>query len=81
MNTWFVGNVPIGHQVINFKEPVDGKVGEKVFFMKARIMAGQINLKDNQLGLEDFVWVTKDEVEKTTKKPFWEAVRHMLVTR
>jgi large subunit ribosomal protein L46 len=81
MNTWFVGNVPIGHLVHNYKDlaAAEGKVGEKVFFMKARIMAGQADLRNNKYGLEDFMWLTKEEVGEVVEKKYWEAVRHMLV--
>ncbi|TGZ84057.1 hypothetical protein EX30DRAFT_338621 [Ascodesmis nigricans] len=81
MNTWFVGNVPIGHQVINFSKPKEGMAGAKTFFMKARIMAGQADLTGNELGVTDFVWVTKDELKDTTVRGYWESVRHMLATR
>jgi large subunit ribosomal protein L46 len=81
MNTWFVGNVPIGHLVHNYQKDVEGKIGEKVFFMKARIMAGQANLRDNKHGLEDFLWLTKEEVGEVVEKKYWEAVKHMLVAQ
>ncbi len=87
MNTWVVGNVPIGHQNhgprrVTFES--DGKVEQleqKTFFMKARIMAGQANLTDNKLGLADFKWLAKDEIEKAVTPGYWKAIRNMLAER
>lgn len=78
MNTWFVGNVPIGHNV--YARTADSEaIGKKVFYMKARIMAGQANLSENTMGLEDFVWVTKDEIPDIAGNKYFKSVQHMLV--
>lgn len=83
MNTWVIGNVPIGHQVISSR--LDGKgtdpAGVKRFFMKARIMAGQANLQGNKFGLEDFKWLSKDEIQKEFHPQDWHAVRNILAER
>ncbi|KZF21529.1 CAF1-domain-containing protein [Xylona heveae TC161] len=87
MNTWVVGNIPIGHHNFKFPQPVFNKVkgveevGEKTFFMKARIMAGQANLAENQLGLSDFKWLSKEEIEKAVPQRYWSSVRDMLSDR
>ena len=87
MNTWVVGNVPIGHQNVKYpqglvdQEKGIEQLGEKLFFMKARIMAGQANLTDNKLGLEDFKWLAKDEIQKAVSPQYWNAVRNMLAER
>ncbi|KAI9872402.1 MAG: 54S ribosomal protein L17 mitochondrial [Pleopsidium flavum] len=84
MNTWVVGNVPIGHRnhrlpkAILESENSPEQLEEKTFFMKARIMAGQANMTDNKLGLADFKWLAKDEIEKTVTPGYWSAVRNML---
>lgn len=78
MQTWFVGNVPIGHRVHNTNSE---NIGRKVFFMKARILAGQVDLTDNSLGLSDFQWLTKQEIEKVAGKDYFQYVQHMLVAR
>ena len=54
---------------------------EKTFFMKARIMAGQANIKDNKLEVADFQWLAKDEIEKAVSPNYWSAVRNMLAER
>ncbi|KAI5795716.1 putative 54S ribosomal protein L17, mitochondrial [Geopyxis carbonaria] len=83
MNTWFVGNVPIGHYVRAYDGGADaeGMVGEKVFFMKARIMAGQADLGAGTLGYTGFQWLTKDEIEGVAGKRYFNKVRHMLAER
>jgi large subunit ribosomal protein L46 len=54
-------------------------VGEKTFFMKGRIMAGQADIKANELGVEDFKWLTKEEVQKEVSRQYWANVKNMLV--
>ena len=87
MNTWIVGNAPVGHHNTNYPQPVINEekkveqLGEKTFFMKARIMAGQANLKDNKLGLADFRWLAKEEIQKEVHPQYFNAVRNMLVER
>lgn len=87
MNTWVVGNVPIGYRDhpaprrIVQSDPQPERPVEKTFFMKARIMAGQANLTDNKLGLSDFRWLAKEEIEKAVAPPYWSVVRNMLADR
>ncbi|KAL9603462.1 MAG: hypothetical protein Q9219_001149 [cf. Caloplaca sp. 3 TL-2023] len=87
MNTWVVGNVPLGHYVRNYVKPATDKEksreirGEKFFFMKGRIMAGQANLKDNKLGLSDFAWLAKDELRDLLMHRDYNAVKNILAER
>lgn len=99
MNTWIVGNHPIGHFIgAPFKNPITAKVkanplvstshdfeqeeyGEKVFFMKGRIMAGQADLSNNEYGDNDFQWLSKEEVEEKVGRNYWRAVSGMLTAR
>ncbi|KAI4142793.1 MAG: hypothetical protein LQ341_003112 [Variospora aurantia] len=95
MNTWIVGNIPLGHYVRNYLKPrvvekeeedntsQDQIRGTKYFFMKGRIMAGQANLKDNnnKKGLTDFQWLAKDEVQKILWPQDWSAVKNILAER
>ena len=84
MNTWLVGNIPINHQIINYPQPLFSeeqqieKRGEKVFFMKGRIMAGQANLQGNEMGLADYQWLCKEEIQQTINARDWGAVRGVL---
>ncbi|KAL8775375.1 MAG: hypothetical protein Q9209_000383 [Squamulea sp. 1 TL-2023] len=87
MNTWVVGNIPLGHYIHNYGVTVEKQDkseelrGEKFFFMKGRIMAGQANLADNKLGLTDFQWLAKDEIQKTLAPRDWNAVKNILSER
>ncbi|KAF2218488.1 39S mitochondrial ribosomal protein L46-domain-containing protein [Elsinoe ampelina] len=87
MNTWVVGNAPIGWYQYDFPKTITHKernveeLGEKVFFMKARIMAGQADLTKNVLGDTDFLWLTKEEVQETVTNHYFSQVRNMLAER
>ncbi|KAG9237197.1 putative 54S ribosomal protein L17, mitochondrial [Amylocarpus encephaloides] len=84
MNTWIVGNAPIGHHVSRpFKgdEKKSSKPGEKTFFMKGRIMAGQANLINNSFGLTNFKWLTREEIKRTVNPKYWNYVEPMLAER
>lgn len=93
MNTWFVGNHPAGHYVYNLRHPAahitqsdpsspiakhSPRAGEKTFFMKARIFQGQADPKGNAMGVEDFKWLTKDEIQKEVSSRYWASIRNML---
>ncbi|KAJ7043283.1 39S mitochondrial ribosomal protein L46-domain-containing protein [Mycena alexandri] len=72
MDTWIVARKPIGV----YKPPALETSPEDItFFFKAHIMAGQVR---PQLPLKDFVWVTKQEIEKRVKKDYWQGVKDML---
>lgn len=106
MNTFFVGNHPVGHynqdstraqteepsssqetpsqtSAESSKQGVEvDNSGEKTFFMKARIMAGQADLAvAEDKDFEDFKWVSKDEVEKLVDPKYWRRVKNMLVAQ
>ncbi|KAF1847489.1 uncharacterized protein K460DRAFT_402841 [Cucurbitaria berberidis CBS 394.84] len=85
MNTWLVGHVPIGHHQIDYPEPRPteklNEHGAKTFFLKARIMAGQVNLKENKLGLQDFKWLAKDELKNEVDGSYWRSIKNMLTER
>jgi len=87
MNTWVVGNLPLTHQIINHPQgPLDAeqgieKRGEKVFYMKSRIMAGRANLEGNKFGLVDYKWASKEEVQEAISARDWAIVRGVLAER
>ena len=87
MNTWIVGNWPVGHHVYSYTQPKKDAekgtqlLGEKAFFMKARIMAGRANLQENKLGLADFRWLAKEEIQKVIHPSEWAAVKNTLAER
>ena len=53
--------------------------GAKTFFMKARIFAGQADLKGANGTYEDFRWLAKDEIEKLVHSKYWSRIKNMLV--
>ena len=55
--------------------------GEKVFFMKGRIMAGQVDLSKNEYGDEDYQWLVKEEIEPVVGRKYWSSVKSMLTER
>ena len=55
--------------------------GEKVFFMKARIMAGQADLSKNIFGDTEFAWLAKEEIAKRVSLGYWASVKNMLTER
>ncbi|KAK4502497.1 hypothetical protein PRZ48_005922 [Zasmidium cellare] len=55
--------------------------GEKVFFLKSRILAGQADLSQNEYKDKDFSWLAKEEVEKVVSKHYWSQIRNMLTER
>ena len=69
MNTWVIGNVPIGHYQ------------KQTFFIKARIMGGQLNLKSNKLGLRDFKWLSREEIGKVVDQNYWKGIRNIIPSR
>lgn len=86
MNTWIVGNAPIGHYQHDYLDAIKtasglNELGMKTFFMKARIMAGQANLEGNKLGLTDFKWLAKEEIKDEVDKVYWHSVKNMLAER
>lgn len=86
MNTWIVGRVPIAHHVVppQFDEATGQVVtrGVKTFYLKGRIMAGQVNLsKDNPYGITDFQWLTKDECNGVLPRDLYASVRGMFELR
>lgn len=84
MNTWIVGRAPVAHLVTHpeFNDDTSlKKKGEKVFFLKGRIMAGQADLNGNKFGLKDFNWLTKDELKKLLPYEYFRSVRNMMADR
>lgn len=49
--------------------------------MKARIMAGQADLSNNEFGNTEFKWLPKEEVEKLVTPRYWSSVKNMLTER
>lgn len=89
MNTWIVGRHPVAyeHREPTNRDPTPEELekdpkcvrvlkryGEKVFYLKGRIMAGQADLADNEYGVTDFKWLTKDELKAELQPGLYESV-------
>lgn len=84
MNTWIVGHAPAGYLIQKPRLGDDSslvKSGEKTFFMRGRIMAGQADLTGNVFGLSDFQWLTKQEAGKRLHPKYYSAVEKMMSDR
>lgn len=87
MNTWMVGYHPVGHYVYKNRTPhldeANGveHLGEKTFYLKARIMAGQADLADNTQNLKDFKWLAKEEIAKFVRPEYYSSIRNMMADR
>ncbi|KAK3902062.1 39S mitochondrial ribosomal protein L46-domain-containing protein [Staphylotrichum tortipilum] len=81
MNTWFVGKVPVAHHVAKPAPGAAPETGEKVFFLKGRIMAGQANLAGNTAGATDFQWLTQEELQIVLAPEYYHSVRGMMELR
>ncbi|KAK4137131.1 hypothetical protein BT67DRAFT_438390 [Trichocladium antarcticum] len=85
MNTWFVGRVPVAHHMIKPVVAEDGasvvQRGEKIFFIKGRILAGQADLAGNKHGFTDFQWLTQEELEAVLPEKYFRSVRGMMDPR
>ncbi|KAI8981114.1 39S mitochondrial ribosomal protein L46-domain-containing protein [Pilobolus umbonatus] len=68
MDTWFVGRQPIGF----YK---DMNAVSKVFFMKARIFAGQVKPSKE---ISDFAWLTKEELPNYLSGDYYKAIKDSL---
>ncbi|KAL2819250.1 ribonuclease H-like domain-containing protein [Aspergillus granulosus] len=87
MNTFMVGYHPVGHHVYNAIKPKTDETtgatiaGEKTFFMKSRIMAGQADLSNNVQNLKDFKWLAKEEIAKYVRPQYYASIKNMLAER
>lgn len=55
--------------------------GEKVFFMKGRILAGQADISRNTYGDKEFRWLAREEIKEAVEPGYWKGVRGMLTER
>ncbi|KAF9001973.1 39S mitochondrial ribosomal protein L46-domain-containing protein [Cyathus striatus] len=75
MDTWVVSRSPVG--VYKPTQPLETTSGEHVvFFFKAHIMAGQVNPQSKNL--EDFAWLTKEEIKPLVDSEYWAGVKDIL---
>ena len=70
MEIWFVGSIPVGHLM---RESPSSN--EAVFYMKAHILAGQVQ------GTSQYAWLTKEELLDTLSADEASQISNMLSTR
>jgi len=77
-----VTKIPPNPLVPTSKEDMEREEhGLRIFFMKARIMAGQADLSKNVLGDTEFAWLAKEEVEEKVTPQYWFSIKNMLTER
>ncbi|KAK3635806.1 hypothetical protein LTR56_014512 [Elasticomyces elasticus] len=65
----------------NLPEHEQEEYGEKVFFMKGRMLSGQADLSKNEYKDQEFRWLAREEVEEVVTGGYWRSVRGMLAER
>ncbi|KAF2675258.1 hypothetical protein BT63DRAFT_436197 [Microthyrium microscopicum] len=88
MHTWIVSNHPVGHferpygqNYITTNEAGATVKGEVTFFMKGRIMMGQADIKESELGVSDFKWLPKESIKEHVHPKYWASVDDILPSR
>ncbi|OLN83679.1 54S ribosomal protein L17, mitochondrial [Colletotrichum chlorophyti] len=84
MNTWMVGRAPVAAHVQKPLTKEDQTVvskGQKTFFLKGRIMAGQADLSANKHEYKEFKWLTKEELAEVLEPGYYHSVRNMMADR
>jgi large subunit ribosomal protein L46 len=52
--------------------------GEKTFFIKTRIFAGQADIAQENARWEDFAWLSKEEIQQKVHDRYWSRIKNML---
>lgn len=76
MDTWLVSRNPIGVYHPRKLNTPDPEVKDVLFFYKAHILAGQVFPDESQY--QDFAWLTKGEIRRTTDEEYWDGIKDML---
>ncbi|GAC97725.1 likely mitochondrial ribosomal protein MRPL17p [Pseudozyma hubeiensis SY62] len=73
MDIWMVSNLPVG-----LYKPADA-AAEKTYFLRGHVLAGNAELSDSKSGqVEEFQWLTKEEIEKLMESNYWSNVEDLL---
>jgi len=77
MDCWVVSRNPIGvYKPVLGDLPAEPQAEKITFFFKAHIMAGQV--KPDEKMIQDFAWLTKQEIETRLEKDYWDGVKDIL---
>ena len=76
LKRWIVAHHPVGHHAYAYPagQQKVGCTGAKVYFLKARALAGRCNTAE---GVQ-YAWLTKEELEGKLEKEYWKAVGPIL---
>jgi large subunit ribosomal protein L46 len=88
MHTWIVSNQPVGHfdrphakDKVKINSAGALEKGDLTLFLKGRIMMGQADIKENELGVSEFKWLAKEEIQKLVPPKYWESIDDILPSR
>ncbi|TKY88152.1 hypothetical protein EX895_002862 [Sporisorium graminicola] len=71
MDIWMVSNLPIGlYKQVN-------AAAEKTYFLQGHVLAGNAELSEGN-DVEEFQWLTKEEIEKVMESSYWSNVEDLL---
>ncbi|KAF9475677.1 50S ribosomal subunit L30 [Pholiota conissans] len=76
MDTWVVGKAPIGVYKPRQTSAEAQQASEIVFLFKAHIMAGQVKPQGDHI--EDFAWLTKEEIKMRVHSHYWDGIKDIL---
>lgn len=71
MDIWMVSNLPVG-----LYKPADAAV-DKTYFLRGHVLAGNAELNKGN-DVEEFQWLTKEEIEKLMDSTYWSNVEDLL---
>lgn len=73
MDIWMVSNLPVG--LYKSAKAAD----EKTYFLRGHVLAGNAELAKSKDGeVEEFQWLTKEEIEKLVESNYWSNVEDLL---
>ena len=90
LDVWFLGNAPIGHQLVPYAPAIAaerGCYGERIFYYRAEILAGRFRLPSGASGdprdastfpYDDFQWLTRDETETVLPRPLFKYLHQII---
>jgi hypothetical protein len=84
----FLGNIPASSYVYKYPKPVQkatGKAGGKMFFFKAQLVSGNVNLEQsNKEVISDFLWLDRQEASQLMLKEgttrYWNSISNSFLT-
>ncbi|XP_054751408.2 large ribosomal subunit protein mL46-like [Lytechinus pictus] len=82
LRTHFMGNAPVGFYKQRYPKAVQeqtGKAGVKVFFFKAQYVSGIFEKKTDSPAVEDYLWVTQEELHQYLSEPYLQSIQKFML--